>query len=86
MSTINQSSSQDSPLHSAEKWWRKPAVKERYDLKSDSTLYRWMRLGQFPKPEHIGPNVVAWRESALRVFDADPDNWRRRNRKSGQRQ
>lgn len=32
---------------------------------SESTLYRWMDAGRFPRPVQLGPNTVAWPESAV---------------------
>ena len=61
---------------------RRPAVKARYSI-SDPTLYRWIGAGLFPAPEKLGPNVVAWRESVLSEFDADPAAWRRDHAKAG---
>ena len=58
---------------------RLPAVKGRYGF-STSTLYRWMSEGRFPKPEQLGPNTVAWRESVLRGYDADPKGWGEKSR------
>ena len=66
----------------AETFYRRPAIKARYGL-SDSTLYRWMNAGLFPAPEQLGPNTVAWRESALVEFDADPAAWQREHAKKG---
>ena len=57
---------------------RLPALKSRYGV-STSTLYRWMAEGRFPSPIKLGPGAVAWRESALREFDADPTGWAERN-------
>ncbi|MCZ6718346.1 MAG: AlpA family phage regulatory protein [Gammaproteobacteria bacterium] len=34
--------------------------------KSRRTIYRWMDLGVFPKSIEIGPNSVAWSESAIK--------------------
>lgn len=58
---------------------RRPAVKRRYADVSDSTLYRWIDSGIFPKPERLGPNTVGWRESVLREYDDDPQGWAARN-------
>ena len=30
-----------------------------------STVYRWMRSGQFPEPLKIGPRAVRWPEGEL---------------------
>jgi len=32
-----------------------------------STLWRWVKLGHFPRPVKIGPNTTAWQTQA--VFD-----------------
>lgn len=44
---------------------REPAVLEKTGCGSHSSLWRWIRLGKFPKPIRIGPKSVAWRESEL---------------------
>ena len=53
---------------------RLPAVLARYGI-STSTLYRWISQQKFVPPEKLGPNLVAWRESALREYDKDPQGW-----------
>lgn len=40
---------------------RLPEVQRRTGL-SRSTLYKWMRAGQFPTPKHFGSRTVAWLE------------------------
>ena len=35
---------------------------------SASTLWRWVRLGRFPAPLKIGPNISAWRVSDVRAW------------------
>ena len=35
---------------------------------SRATIYRWMKEGEFPKPIHLGTNMVRWKQS-------DIDNW-----------
>lgn len=41
---------------------------------SESTLWRWVRLGQFPKPKKIGANTVGWRASDVyQWLDNRPD-------------
>mgnify|MGYP000315344389 FL=1 len=35
---------------------------------SRATIYRWMKEGKFPKPIHLGANMVRWKKS-------DIDNW-----------
>lgn len=54
---------------------RRPEVRCRYGI-SSATLYRWIRVGLFPRPVRLGPNTVGWRVSDLEVFDANPERWR----------
>ncbi len=35
---------------------------------SAATLWRWVRLGRFPAPLKIGPNISAWRVSDVRAW------------------
>jgi prophage regulatory protein len=51
----------------AEKLLRRPEVEARTGL-SRSTLYDWMKRGEFPQPVKLGTRLVAWRES-------DIDDW-----------
>lgn len=46
----------------AEKLIRRPEVESRTGL-SRSTLYDWMKRGEFPQPVKLGARLVAWRES-----------------------
>ncbi|WP_132242910.1 helix-turn-helix transcriptional regulator [Primorskyibacter sedentarius] len=48
----------------AEKLLRRPDVQARTGL-SPSTLYDWMKRGQFPKPVKLGSRLVAWRETEV---------------------
>jgi prophage regulatory protein len=41
---------------------RRPEVEARTGL-SRSTLYEWMKRGEFPQPVKLGARIVAWRES-----------------------
>ena len=41
---------------------RRPEVEARTGL-SRSTLYDWMKRGDFPLPLKLGTRIVAWRES-----------------------
>ena len=50
-------------------------VKTRTGL-SVATIYRREALGTFPKRERIGPRSVAWYESDIDDFVADPFNYR----------
>lgn len=46
---------------------RRPEVEERTGL-TRSTIYRWMKSGDFPQAVRLGPKMIAWRE-------ADIDQW-----------
>ena len=48
----------------AEKLLRRPEVEARTAL-SRSTLYEWMKRGEFPQPVKLGARLVAWRESDI---------------------
>ena len=42
-----------------------------YEVRSTgnaATLWRWVRLGRFPAPLKIGPNISAWRVSDVRAW------------------
>lgn len=43
---------------------RRPDVETRTGL-SRSTIYEWMKRGEFPRPVKLGARLVAWRESDL---------------------
>ena len=51
----------------AEKLLRRPEVEARTGL-SRSTLYDWMKLGEFPQPVKLGSRLVAWRESDVTAW------------------
>jgi prophage regulatory protein len=46
----------------AERLIRRPEVEARTGL-SRSTIYDWMKRGEFPQPVKLGARLVAWRES-----------------------
>ena len=48
----------------ADKLLRRPEVEARTGL-SRSTLYDWMKRGEFPQPVKLGTRLVAWRESDI---------------------
>ena len=50
-------------------------VRERAKL-SRTTIYRRIAAGTFPKPEPISAGLVAWRESDIDAWQADPMGWR----------
>lgn len=47
-----------------EKLVRRTEVENMTGL-SRSTIYDWMKSGDFPKPVRLGTRLVAWRESEL---------------------
>jgi len=46
---------------------RRPEVEARTGL-SRSTIYQWMKDGQFPQPVKLGARLVAWRESDVNAW------------------
>lgn len=46
---------------------RRPEVEARTGL-SRSTLYDWMKRGDFPHPVKLGARLVAWRESDIATW------------------
>lgn len=44
------------------KFLRRPDVEARCAI-GRSTIYDWMKRGEFPQPVKLGPRAVAWRES-----------------------
>lgn len=51
----------------AEKLLRRSEVEARTAL-SRSTIYDWMKRGEFPQPVKLGARIVAWRESDVREW------------------
>jgi len=51
----------------SEKLLRRPEVEARTGL-SRSTIYAWMKDGEFPAPVALGARLVAWRESDIREW------------------
>ncbi len=51
----------------AERILRRPEVESRTGL-SRSTIYQWMKDGQFPQPVKLGARLVAWRESDVTAW------------------
>ena len=49
---------------------RRQEVERRCQL-SRSTIYRLMRLGQFPEPIRIGPRAVRWSLREIEAYLAD---------------
>jgi prophage regulatory protein len=44
---------------------RIPGVLDKVGNPGRSTLYRWIRNGEFPKPLQLGGGSVGWRESVV---------------------
>ena len=40
---------------------------------SRPTLYRWMKNGDFPKPVHMGANMVRWKASDIKNWLAEKE-------------
>ena len=38
---------------------------------SPATIYRWIKEGRFPKPIHLGPNMVRWKASDIESWVAE---------------
>jgi prophage regulatory protein len=50
-----------------ERLLRLSEVRHRVGL-SRATLWRWERVGKFPKRRRIGPNTVGWLKSEVDAF------------------
>lgn len=46
---------------------RRPEVEARTGL-SRSTIYEWMKRGEFPQPVKLGARIVAWREADVSAW------------------
>jgi prophage regulatory protein len=44
--------------------WREPKVKEKVGL-SKSTIWRLMKVGDFPQKIQLGPRAVGWRAEEI---------------------
>lgn len=51
----------------AERILRRPEVEARTGL-SRSTLYDWMKAGEFPRPVALGARLVGWRETDVQAW------------------
>ena len=45
-------------------------VRSTYALVSHSTLWRWCRIGIFPKPIRCGPRRIFWRRADVEAWAA----------------
>ena len=41
---------------------------------SPATIYRWIKEGRFPKPIHLGANMVRWKASDIEVCITDRES------------
>ena len=41
---------------------------------SPATIYRWIKEGRFPKPIHLGANMVCWKASDIEVWITDRES------------
>jgi len=55
------------PADNADRLLRRRQVENRTGL-CRSTIYFWMREGNFPKPLKIGARAVAWRERDIQQW------------------
>jgi prophage regulatory protein len=62
------------PDRSKDSLVRLPEVKGRTGM-SRTTIYRKMASGAFPKPIQISSAMVAWYQSDLDAWIADPMGW-----------
>lgn len=42
---------------------------DRYGI-GNTTLYRWLEAGQFPKPIRYGPRCIRWKREDLEAWEA----------------
>jgi prophage regulatory protein len=41
---------------------------------SSATIYRWIKEGKFPKPVHLGANMVRWKASDIEAWSLDRES------------
>jgi len=51
----------------SERLIRRPEVEKRTGL-SRSTIYDWLKRGEFPLPVKLGKRLVAWREGDITAW------------------
>lgn len=75
-STSDSHAAQDSPWPLAETrvnaielqvYWRRRQVEAVTGLKT-ATLYRYMKLGLFPRPHKLGPHTVGWTSASIQEW------------------
>ena len=42
---------------------------------SPATIYRWIKEGRFPKPIHLGANMVRWKASDIEAWIAERETF-----------
>ena len=42
---------------------------------SCATIWRWVKLGVFPQPVRLGPQVTAWRMQDIEHWEAEHASW-----------
>ena len=47
-------------------------IEKRFKV-SRATIYRWIKAGKFPKPVHLGANMVRWKASDIQEWIAERD-------------
>lgn len=52
----------------------RPARQGRLPV-SCATIWRWVKLGEFPKPVRLGPQVTAWRMQDIEHWEAEHASW-----------
>lgn len=60
--------------HSKDSFLRLPEVRSRTQL-STATIYRKVGRGEFPPQRQLSANIVAWYESDVEAWIADPMGW-----------
>ncbi len=53
----------------------RPARRGRLPV-SYATIWRWVKLGEFPKPVRLGLQVTAWRMEDIERWEAEHGTWR----------
>ena len=62
----------------------RPARRGRLPV-SYATVWRWVKLGEFPKPVHLGPQTTAWRLEDIERWEAEHATWMESGKVQGAR-
>lgn len=57
----------------------RPARQGRLPV-SCATIWRWVKLGDFPQPVRLGPQVTAWRMQDIEHWEAEHASWALNNK------